>query len=80
MKFNFEINVGLHRGGYDEPEQIASSLLKLRQSNAKFSVSGLMGYEPHLTGQRASLKDQSVQDVLGIYYLFSLLPITRPWK
>ena len=67
MKFNFEINVGLHRGGYDEPEQIASSLLKLRQSSAKSSVSGLMGYEPHLTGQRASLKDQSVQDVLGIY-------------
>ena len=67
MKFNFEINVGLHRGGFDDPEQIASLISKMQESSAVVSVSGLMGYEPHLTGQKASLNDQSVQQVLTIY-------------
>jgi len=67
MKFNFEINVGLNRGGFDDPKQIGSAIAKMQESAAAVSVSGLMGYEPQLTGQKASLSDQSVQDVLGIY-------------
>lgn len=67
MRFNFEIDVGLHRGGYEATEQLGASILAVKESGFPHSVSGLMGYEPQLTGQRATLGDQSVVEVLDKY-------------
>ena len=67
MKLNIEIDVGLRRGGYVSVEQLASSIEKVGASGSRVEISGLMGYEPHLTGQKAQLHDKSVQDVLNVY-------------
>ena len=67
MRINFEIDVGLHRGGLESPE-ILRSLLNIIQADPEhLEFSGLMGYEPHLTGLQASLGDPAVSHVLGIY-------------
>ena len=67
LKLNIEIDVGLRRGGYSSIEQFNSSLEKTRASGSLVQISGLMGYEPHLTGRKAQLQDKSVQDVLAVY-------------
>ena len=67
MKFNFEIDVGLRRGGYEAVEQLAISVATIKESRSAHSISGLMGYEPHLTGKKARLEDQAVADVLNQY-------------
>ena len=54
-------------GGYVSVEQLASSIEKVGASGSRVEISGLMGYEPHLTGQKAQLHDKSVQDVLNVY-------------
>lgn len=47
MRINIEIDVGLHRGGIDnDPEFV--SILKLLERADTLSLSGLMGYEPHI--------------------------------
>lgn len=46
LKVNFEIDVGLHRGGFTDPQALAAAV---RQAQAaKAEVAGLMGYEPHI--------------------------------
>ena len=67
MRINFEIDVGLHRGGLPEPAALGPLLKTIQEDPERLSFSGLMGYEPHLTGLRASLDDPAVQSVLGIY-------------
>jgi len=48
LKINFEINVGLHRGGFETLSQL-SEVLELISSNKKrLEFSGLMGYDPHV--------------------------------
>lgn len=43
---NFELDVGLHRGGYADPAALGDSVRKL--ANHRASLSGLMGYDPHV--------------------------------
>lgn len=43
---NFEIDVGLHRGGFADPAALADSVRRLANHHA--SLSGLMGYDPHV--------------------------------
>ncbi len=43
---NFEIDVGLHRGGLADPAALADSVRRLANHHA--SLSGLMGYDPHV--------------------------------
>lgn len=46
LRVNFEIDVGLHRGGFADPQALAATV---RQAQAaKVEVAGLMGYEPHV--------------------------------
>ena len=67
MRINFEIDVGLHRGGLADPE-IFKTLLGIIQADPDhLEFSGLMGYEPQLTGMQASLSHPEVTKVLGIY-------------
>ena len=45
LKVNFEIDVGLHRGGFKAPEALAATLDRLDPATR---ASGLMGYDPHV--------------------------------
>ncbi|MDE1146785.1 MAG: alanine racemase [Azospirillaceae bacterium] len=45
LKVNFEIDVGLHRGGFTDPAVLAALLAGLDPS---VTACGLMGYDPHV--------------------------------
>jgi D-serine deaminase-like pyridoxal phosphate-dependent protein len=74
MRVNLEIDVGLHRGGIPSPEAMAPMIQVITSDPDHLQLSGLMGYEPHLTGLGASLSHPSVQRVLTLYsgYIASL--------
>ena len=46
LRINFEIDVGLHRGGFADPQTL-SEALRTAQA-APVQVAGLMGYDPHV--------------------------------
>lgn len=47
IRVNLELDVGLHRGGF-EPNSDLAEALKTIDSNPTLKFSGFMGYEPHL--------------------------------
>lgn len=47
IRVNLELDVGLHRGGF-EPNSDLESALKTINSSPQLEFSGFMGYEPHL--------------------------------
>lgn len=67
MRINVEIDVGMHRGGLTEPAALAAMLEVIREDPKHLVFSGLMGYEPHLTGLEAQLGHPAVQAVLEEY-------------
>ena len=67
MRINVEIDVGLHRGGVEDPQQLAVMLETMAADPAHLTFAGLMGYEPHLTGLAAGLDHPAVRDVLERY-------------
>lgn len=46
LRVNFEIDVGLHRGGFADPQALAAAVRQAQAAGAE--VAGLMGYEPHV--------------------------------
>ncbi|MEM1436597.1 MAG: DSD1 family PLP-dependent enzyme, partial [Pseudomonadota bacterium] len=50
LRINFEIDVGLHRGGLPEAAALQPLLATIASDPKHLSFAGLMGYEPHLTG------------------------------
>lgn len=67
MQVNVEIDVGLHRGGIPEPAALDPLLATIQADPGHLELSGLMGYEPQLTGLRADLEHPEVRKVLGMY-------------
>ena len=47
LRVNFELDVGLHRGGFASPEALAAAV-EAAKAEPRLSVSGLMGYDPHV--------------------------------
>lgn len=47
LRINLELDVGLHRGGFEAGDAFRSALETIRDA-PEFTLSGLMGYEPHL--------------------------------
>ncbi|MBD9375063.1 alanine racemase [Rhizobium sp. ARZ01] len=47
LRTNFEIDIGLHRGGFPTTEALAAGLDLAKQS-PEIAVTGLMGYDPHV--------------------------------
>jgi D-serine deaminase-like pyridoxal phosphate-dependent protein len=47
LRINFEIDVGLHRGGFTTPEALVAAV-RLAQSEPLLTISGLMGYDAHV--------------------------------
>ncbi|MEE4284158.1 MAG: alanine racemase [Pseudomonadales bacterium] len=64
---NFEIDVGLHRGGLAQPELLSECLAIIAADDEHLHFTGLMGYEPQLTGLKADLSHPAVVEVLSIY-------------
>ena len=64
---NFEIDVGLHRGGLAQPELLSECLAIIAADAEHLYFTGLMGYEPQLTGLQADLTHPAVSQVLSIY-------------
>jgi hypothetical protein len=48
MRVNLEIDIGLHRGGFTGPEGFKTALDRIKAS-PNLTLSGLMGYDPHLS-------------------------------
>lgn len=46
LRINFEIDVGLHRGGFADPQDLAAALRQAQAAGVQ--VGGLMGYDPHV--------------------------------
>lgn len=46
LRANFEIDVGLHRGGFSDPQALAAAVRQAQTAQAE--VAGLMGYDPHV--------------------------------
>ena len=67
MRINFELDVGLRRGGFDSHEGVAAALKLVLQDPKHLEFAGFMGYEPQLTGLGADLKHPAVQNVLSMY-------------
>ena len=67
MRINFELDVGLHRGGFEDPASIRPMLEIIKADPDHLDFSGYMGYEPQLTGMKAILSDPAVQQVLDTY-------------
>lgn len=67
MRINCEIDVGLHRGGLGEPDDLETVLDVIHADPDRLVFAGLMGYEPHLTGMKAGLEHPEVQEVLNKY-------------
>lgn len=67
LRINVEIDVGLHRGGVEDPDELASMLETIAADPGHLTFAGLMGYEPHLTGLGATLEHPAVQDVIHRY-------------
>lgn len=48
LRLNIEIDVGLHRGGFNTIEMLKPSLKKIEQNPDYVEFSGFMGYDPHI--------------------------------
>jgi len=64
----FEIDVGLHRGGFPADESLKQSWQTLEASNHA-SFTGLMGYEPHIAKmpEKHGLRDKAKADAREVY-------------
>ncbi len=50
LRINLELDVGLHRGGFEEGEELAQALLIIERNPQHLEFSGFMGYDAHLMG------------------------------
>lgn len=67
MRINVELDVGLHRGGLTDPEQLDALLARIDAAPAQLEFAGFMGYEPHIAGVADRYEHPAVQQCLSIY-------------
>lgn len=63
MNINIELDVGLHRGGVEDAQQL-HDMLRLIQNEPLLHFSGLMGYEPHVAkvpGDKIAHRDAAMK-------------------
>lgn len=72
MRINIEIDVGLHRGGLENPKQLKAMLETILADPEHLEFSGLMGYDPHVVKLPSILKspEQAYQESQAIYQGF----------
>ena len=59
MRINVEIDVGLHRGGLSETEELTGMLRTIQSDSKHLTFSGLMGYDPHVVKLPSLLKSEA---------------------
>ncbi|TGL45644.1 alanine racemase [Leptospira perdikensis] len=68
-----EIDVGLHRGGFLNPEETKKTLSLIQANQANLEFDGFMGYEPHVTsvpnlfGEKNDAIEREIQLSLSRY-------------
>ncbi len=63
LKINLEIDVGLHRGGFADPQVLAAAIRQDRADQPL--ITGLMGYDPHVP--KMPSPDSAWADAQGAY-------------
>jgi len=72
MQVNFEVDIGLRRGGFAHPDLLRAVLQTAKIQSDCFRISGLMGYDGHLFGTNAvSLDNTAVHKTLRSYRAFA---------
>ncbi len=72
LRINIEIDVGLHRGGVPEPDQLAPLLETIGSDQEYLNFAGFMGYDPHVakSGKVFIPVDKAHSQVLKRYQRF----------
>lgn len=62
LHINIELDVGLHRGGFEAGSELQTALKQIHQ-NPRLELSGFMGYEPHIPALPTTLgwRDRALQ-------------------
>ena len=68
LRINIELDVGLHRGGF-EPGEAIQSVLDTIKSSPDLELAGLMGYEPHIPSLPTAMgwRDKALKNAWRIY-------------
>ncbi len=71
MRLNLELDIGLHRGGFADPDTLRP-LLETMDADPLLTFSGFMGYDPHLAGVPDLLgwKENSFAASVNLYKAF----------
>ncbi|WP_425460777.1 alanine racemase [Leptospira langatensis] len=73
LRLNLEIDIGLHRGGFADPEASLQGLELIHKNPDRLQFSGYMGYEPHVAsvpvifGDKVSAMEGSLVESLQRY-------------
>jgi D-serine deaminase-like pyridoxal phosphate-dependent protein len=59
LRINIEIDVGLHRGGLQKPEELIPLLDQIIADPAHLEFAGFMGYEPHVVALPGIVKSRT---------------------
>jgi D-serine deaminase-like pyridoxal phosphate-dependent protein len=70
LRVNLEIDVGLHRGGFADPQTAATALNTIASHPQHLAFSGFMGYDAHLMGLPGFLADGEIPKVKTRYAAF----------
>ncbi len=71
LRLSVEIDIGLHRGGLDRPEQLHGILDRI-EAHPRLELGGLMGYDAHVAKAPAPLTDidRALRDSAARYQAF----------
>jgi len=64
LRVNFEIDVGLHRGGFADGQALAAAI-EMAQASKCCEITGLMGYDAHVVA--VPFQDAALRDSLARY-------------
>ena len=67
LRINLELDVGLHRGGFEAGEALAQALAIIEKNPQYLEFSGFMGYDAHLMGIPQFLADRELPKVKARY-------------
>jgi D-serine deaminase-like pyridoxal phosphate-dependent protein len=68
LNISFEIDVGLHRGGFVPGSELAGALAIVRESNC-LGFAGFMGYEPHIPAlpEKGGWRERALEGAWQVY-------------
>lgn len=67
LRVNLELDVGLHRGGFEAGEELARALAIIEKNPQHLDFSGFMGYDAHTMGLPKFLADRELPKVKAKY-------------